>query len=71
MPLTCEKVISQSNAASQSQRFLAILCRMGSLPLPELRILKATILSHQIVTLLCEIKDENVQIATRILIASQ
>jgi hypothetical protein len=44
---------------------------MGSLPLPELRILMATILSHQMVTLLLEIKDENVLMATRIIIVSQ
>jgi hypothetical protein len=57
-PCTWEKTISQSRAASNNHRFLVIMYKMGSLPLPEFNILRATILSHEMVTLLCLIKWE-------------
>jgi hypothetical protein len=49
-PFTCEKEMLQSREASNSHKFLAIVCNIGSLPLLELKMLTATVLSHHIVT---------------------
>jgi hypothetical protein len=62
---------SQLKDSWNSHRFLTIACSMLSVPLPELQMLTATLLSHQTMTLLLWRNLTQVFRATRILRASQ